>query len=1145
MREFSEAESSSGSVASKYHTYNSYDFGRCVRALFKKSFLIKLRHPASIIEIILALVIWIVIYPCWLLARDKIEGNEDPRLYQSMLIPYRLVAFFAITRNSTFVVAPDCNNTRNLATMINFTINAAIEIFYQTQILNSTNPNISMDWIFDIVDQLYPNFTDWINQTLNGTLGPNISIGDFNLSDWINQNFNGTLGPNISFGDFNLSDWFNPNINGTTNTSLGDLFSNITNTTLGDIIDNIFNRTALPLPGSSQLLSTDDPLIDENPVKRLMNYEFISYLKSSIYEGVLNYYQNGYNNFQDIRDYLKEHLVDKINEYFLSYIDQNMPRLFKPDKELEKNALFHPNKHHKKISEDNGGYATDNPDNEDDDNNNYGGDYGQFNYSQYVNVTELLAQFRFEPIFVQSVDEIKDIIYRHTSNGAGIYWANAEDNETATRSPIIQAYSQVLFSSPDLDLFNIIYRSINIMNGYPEALNALSNISVQRFPIAASEELYDLSILIGIIIIFPVIISTMPDMQALLEEKDSRVQTLSFLMGCSETSYFFVVFWMLFILSFFPYFFMSIFLCFGFVMNGTSFSLVFVISTLFVLAHICFLMFLTTFMKKASMGRIVTVVFLVFTVFFAYIHYFYTLDDSNGEESLKHIFSVIPLSCYQMAMMTMYQRCRTSLPPIDWSTIKNSKESQTNFEIWISLLWLPLDCVIYFLLFLLFNLTNSRDFGSPLISWKELFHKDAWKRLFSSRFSSRKKNSIHACNPENEGKLMRVEGLSKTYQGYKVVKALEDVNFTINQNEVIVVIGPNGAGKSTLINILAGAIEPTEGTLYLYDGEPTKRFKEIQQFLGVCFQDNVILKLLSIKEHFELFGAFKNIPKKELEETMYFFAETLQLMDMLKTRAGDLSGGQKRKLCISLSLLGNPPLVIMDEPTAGVDVQARQLIWKVIASLEHTTTIVTSHALEEAEAVSSRLFVVAAGKLPFAGTSTEFRKQFQCGYILRIDTSKPNEEEDGKENKINNKNGALNLSNESSNNNDNVVVVAESNNELSIRTSEDSESLESNYLDDAIDENMPVQKEAKSVDPVVMSKVFQLAKKFEPESKLSDDRDDTILMPVTKNIPKFINKLEQAKDELGVTSFSFSVEQLEDVLLKLIQMEEAANDNQS
>ena len=304
--------------------------------------------------------------------------------------------------------------------------------------------------------------------------------------------------------------------------------------------------------------------------------------------------------------------------------------------------------------------------------------------------------------------------------------------------------------------------------------------------------------------------------------------------------------------------------------------------------------------------------------------------------------------------------------------------------------------------------------------------------------------------------------LTKIYRGRKDEKAINDISFHIKRGEVIVMIGPNGAGKSTLMNILAGAIEPTDGKVNILGGPETDRFKELQQYLGIVFQDNVIINLLSVREHLYLFGAFRGVPEEEIDEAVDFFGEQLQLTHMLDNFAGDLSGGQKRKLCIAMSLLGNPPLVIMDEPTAGVDVQARQLIWKMISSLKDTTTIVTSHALEEAEAVSSRLFIASSGTLPFCGTSTELRNEYKCGYILGLSAT-----------------------------ND-------------------------------------------KYEPII-----EIVKSIIPDAQVSEDRNDTMRLPVCDQIPKLLMKLEEKKEEIGLQSYSFAVEQLEDMLLKLIQTDEA------
>jgi ABC-type multidrug transport system ATPase subunit len=466
----------------------------------------------------------------------------------------------------------------------------------------------------------------------------------------------------------------------------------------------------------------------------------------------------------------------------------------------------------------------------------------------------------------------------------------------------------------------------------------------------------------------------MPDFQTILEDKDSKIAAFSFLMGCSETAYWLVNFLMPFLLSVPPYLIFSVALTQWFGLKGTDFFIIFILCLLFVISHIWFVLFLSTFMKQASSGRSVTVLLLILTMFFGVLHQQFTLDDSNSSDEVKHVFSLIPLSAFEMTLMAMYGEAMHSQAPIKWGDIRRN----TAYPLYWGFLWLLTDAVIFFLLFLLFNVTMPRAFGTPPLGWRGLISKDAWRRMF--RDDELAAGKIQG-TPRD---FLEVRDLTKVYHGDKDVNALRGVSFKIQTGEVIVVLGPNGAGKSTLVNIIAGAVEPSSGVMRLLGGEETSRFKDIQRYLGIVFQENVIISLLSIREHMHLFGAFRGIPLDVLEESIDFYAQTLQLTHMLNSRAGDLSGGQKRKLCIALSLLGNPPVVIMDEPTAGVDVQARQLIWKTVASLRSTTSLITSHALEEAEAVSSRLFIVSQGHVPFCGTSTELRNKYQCGYLLRL-----------------------------------------------------------------------------------------------------------------------------------------------------------------
>jgi ABC-type multidrug transport system ATPase subunit len=207
--------------------------------------------------------------------------------------------------------------------------------------------------------------------------------------------------------------------------------------------------------------------------------------------------------------------------------------------------------------------------------------------------------------------------------------------------------------------------------------------------------------------------------------------------------------------------------------------------------------------------------------------------------------------------------------------------------------------------------------------------------------------------------------------------------------------------------------------------------------------------------------------EEDIKSSMNDFCNSLKLNEMIDNRAGDLSGGQKRKLCVALSLLGNPPFVVMDEPTAGVDVQSRQTIWKTIASLRNTTTLITSHALEEAESVSSRMFIVSRGKLVFSGTSTSLRKQYKCGYMLKIDQEEPN-----------------------------------------------------------------------------LSEILTFVQSFISDASLCEERADAIRIPVNGLIGKFLNEFDTQVEMFKVRNYSLSVEQIEDMLIKMIQTDEAQFESQ-
>ncbi|OUM66095.1 hypothetical protein PIROE2DRAFT_41098, partial [Piromyces sp. E2] len=163
----------------------------------------------------------------------------------------------------------------------------------------------------------------------------------------------------------------------------------------------------------------------------------------------------------------------------------------------------------------------------------------------------------------------------------------------------------------------------------------------------------------------------------------------------------------------------------------------------------------------------------------------------------------------------------------------------------------------------------------------------------------------------------------------KVFAANNHVSFNVYKNEIFAILGHNGAGKSTLIQNMIGIQRPNGGDTF-YDGLPiSKNMKEIHRHLGICLQTNVLYKDFSPVEHYKIYAGIKGVEETS-EEVIDEWLREIDLYDKKKFLIDELSGGQKRKLCIGLALMGNPKYVFLDEPTTGLDPLSRRKIWSLL-----------------------------------------------------------------------------------------------------------------------------------------------------------------------------------------------------------------------
>src|SRR5206468_268932 len=208
---------------------------------------------------------------------------------------------------------------------------------------------------------------------------------------------------------------------------------------------------------------------------------------------------------------------------------------------------------------------------------------------------------------------------------------------------------------------------------------------------------------------------------------------------------------------------------------------------------------------------------------------------------------------------------------------------------------------------------------------------------------------------------IRIESLCKTYAGGK--QALNDVSFDVPRGQIFGLLGPNGAGKSTLINILAGLVVKTSGRVNIWGFDIDEHPRNAKRSIGVVPQEIIFDPCSTPRETREIQAGRYGIPPAERQSDGLLAA--MHLTDKANAYARTLSGGMKRRLLVAKAMVHSPPILVLDEPTAGVDVELRQQLWKYVRSLnaQGVTIVLTTHYLEEAEELCDRIAIINHGRL--------------------------------------------------------------------------------------------------------------------------------------------------------------------------------------
>src|SRR5436305_10080482 len=225
-------------------------------------------------------------------------------------------------------------------------------------------------------------------------------------------------------------------------------------------------------------------------------------------------------------------------------------------------------------------------------------------------------------------------------------------------------------------------------------------------------------------------------------------------------------------------------------------------------------------------------------------------------------------------------------------------------------------------------------------------------------------------------KARHIENLEKRYP--TGVEALRGVSIDIEPGAIYGLLGPNGAGKSTLIHCTTGLAQPTGGTIEVFGHDAIDNYAEARQAVGLAPQEPNLDWFLTAEETLDYHAGYFGMPKRERRERAKELLETFSLTEKRDERTRTLSGGMKRRLILARAVMHRPRLLILDEPTAGVDVELRLELWHYVQKInqEGTTILLTTHYLEEAEQLCDRIAFLNGGQIVGEGTSSELSQRY-------------------------------------------------------------------------------------------------------------------------------------------------------------------------